>query len=111
MALLLLSARARDEIENRVREELLVELLTLAQADRTGLIRRARLLDVDLDQDWIVLVAQPSSGVVTRAVRGCTAHGSYRESHRCHRTRLRTSGDACCSRTGFRSAGVPAIRS
>jgi GAF domain-containing protein len=64
MALLLLSARARDEIENRVREELLVELLTVAQADRTGLIRRARLLDVDLDQDWIVLVAQPSSGVV-----------------------------------------------
>jgi DNA-binding PucR family transcriptional regulator len=77
MALLLLSARARDEIENRVREELLVEVLTVAQADRTGLIRRARLLDVDLDQDWIVLVAQPSSGVVTRAVRDrCSALAS-----------------------------------
>ncbi|MDT5081698.1 MAG: hypothetical protein QOJ80_6335 [Mycobacterium sp.] len=77
MALLLLSARARDEVENRVREELLVELLTVNQADRTGLIRRARLLDVDLDQDWIVLVAQPSSGVVTRAVRArCSALAS-----------------------------------
>lgn len=77
MALLLLSARARDEVENRVREELLVELLTVAPADRTGLIRRARLLGVDLDQDWIVLVAQPSSGMVTRSVRArCSALAS-----------------------------------
>ena len=77
MALLLLSARARDEVENRVREELLVELLTVAQADRFGLIRRARLLDIDLDQHWVVLVAQPSTGVVTRAVRArCSALAS-----------------------------------
>lgn len=69
MALLLLSARARDEVENRVREELLVELLTATHGDRTGLVRRARLLGVDLDQDWIVLVGQPSSGVVVQALR------------------------------------------
>lgn len=59
MALLLLMSRATDEADNRVRGEILAELLMPTEHDMGAIVRRARLLEVDLDTDLAVLVVIP----------------------------------------------------
>lgn len=68
VALLLLHQRARDDADNRVRGELLVELLSSRVEDIESLVRRARLLGVDLEEAEIsVAVVRPADdrGVTT----------------------------------------------
>lgn len=68
VALLLLHQRARDDADNRVRGELLVELLSSRVEDIESLARRARLLGVDLEEAEIsVAVVRPADdrGVTT----------------------------------------------
>lgn len=64
MALLLLSRRTQDEADNRVRGEILAELLSPGLNDPEAITRRARLLGVDLADQLIVVVIVPdqSSG-------------------------------------------------
>lgn len=69
IALLLLNRRARDEADNRVRGEILAELLIRSPRDIEAIMRRARLLHVDLDQQLVVLVLLPRSGAVSRALQ------------------------------------------
>jgi sugar diacid utilization regulator len=59
-AILLLTQRQVAEAEQRVRGDLLVDLLADAQPDPAGLRRRARLLGADLDTPHAVVVAEPS---------------------------------------------------
>lgn len=56
-ALMWLTQRAQDEAENRVRGELLAELLSGAAMDVPAVVRRADLLGVDLAAQMVVLVA------------------------------------------------------
>lgn len=81
MALLLLNQRARDEVEHRVRGELLAELLAGAPYDDDVIRRRAALLGVDLDGPltMVVLVThvgqlsgalQAEAAALARALRG-----------------------------------------
>ncbi len=56
-ALLLLFRRSVAEAEERVRGELLDDLLTAADRDPEGLRERARRLDTDLDRPHVVVVA------------------------------------------------------
>jgi DNA-binding PucR family transcriptional regulator len=67
MALLLVSRRANDEADNRVRGEILAELLSRSVDDPEAIMRRARLLDVDLTGDLIAVVIGPdqTSGLST----------------------------------------------
>lgn len=86
-ALLRLNERARDEAENRVRGELLTELLRGPVADVESVRRRAELTGVHLDGPLTVVVAiVGTSGIpaqvraeatrIARAVRGLvTTHG------------------------------------
>lgn len=69
MALLLSNQRVRDEADNRVRGEILAELLLPGTHDVEGIRRRARLLAVDLDQELVALVVLPPSGHVSQALR------------------------------------------
>jgi sugar diacid utilization regulator len=65
--LLLLNRRANDEADNRFRGELLGELLAPSVPDPDAIVRRARLLDVDLDANLVVVVVVPQqAGSVTR---------------------------------------------
>lgn len=56
-ALLWVTQRAQDEAENRVRGELLGELLHGGDVDVAGVVRRAALIGVDLTEPVVVLVA------------------------------------------------------
>ncbi len=56
-ALLWLNQRARDEAENRVRGELLAELLRAPASDEEGVRRRGDLVGVDLGGPLTVMVA------------------------------------------------------
>ncbi|MFE7564824.1 helix-turn-helix domain-containing protein [Kitasatospora sp. NPDC057500] len=58
-ALLLLLRRSVAETENRVRGELLADLLTVPDRDPAGLTARGRRLGVDLGRPHLVLVAEP----------------------------------------------------
>ncbi|MFF2350216.1 helix-turn-helix domain-containing protein [Kitasatospora sp. NPDC058115] len=58
-ALLLLLRRSVAETENRVRGELLADLLTAPDRDPAGLTARGRRLGVDLGRPHLVLVAEP----------------------------------------------------
>lgn len=69
IALLLLNRRAGDEADNRVRGEILAELLISSPHDVEAIERRARLLHVDLDQKLVVLVLLPRSGAVSRTLQ------------------------------------------
>lgn len=60
MALLLLSRRAQDEADNRVRGEILAELLSPKLDDPEALTRRARLLGVDLADQLVAVVTVPA---------------------------------------------------
>ncbi|WP_327292257.1 helix-turn-helix domain-containing protein [Streptomyces sp. NBC_01198] len=57
-ALLLLLSRSVAETENRVRGELVTDLLTAPGRDPVGLVVRGRRLGVDLSRPCLVLVAQ-----------------------------------------------------
>lgn len=59
-ALLLLLRRSVAETENRVRGELLTDLLTAPDRDPAGLTARGRRLGVDLARPHLVLVAEPA---------------------------------------------------
>ncbi|MGW6918653.1 helix-turn-helix domain-containing protein [Kitasatospora sp. NPDC054939] len=59
-ALLLLLRRSVAETENRVRGELLADLLTAPGRDPAGLVARGRRLGVDLNRPHLVLAAEPA---------------------------------------------------
>ncbi|GHF42718.1 hypothetical protein GCM10018790_20700 [Kitasatospora xanthocidica] len=59
-ALLLLLRRSVAETENRVRGELLTDLLSAPDRDPAGLTARGRRLGVDLARPHLVLVAEPA---------------------------------------------------
>jgi GAF domain-containing protein len=61
-ALLLLLSRSVAETENRVRGELVTDLLTAPGRDPVGLVGRGRRLGVDLSRPCLVLVAQGAAG-------------------------------------------------
>lgn len=69
MSLLLLNRRAIDEADNRVRGEILAELLISSPHDLEAIQRRARLLDVALDQPLVVVVAVPRTGSVSHRLQ------------------------------------------
>lgn len=69
IALLLLNRRAQDEADNRVRGELLAELLMGKVGDEESLRRRARLLDVDLSGGMAVLVVLPPATSGSKAIQ------------------------------------------
>ncbi|WP_406113898.1 helix-turn-helix domain-containing protein [Kitasatospora purpeofusca] len=69
-ALLLLLRRSVAETENRVRGELLADLLTAPDRDPAGLTARGRRLGVDLGRPHLVLVAEPGGGGVGGGVGG-----------------------------------------
>ncbi len=66
IAVLLLNRRAQDEADNRLRGEILAELLVSAPAQLDAITRRARLLEVDLEQELVMLVLLPRSGMVSK---------------------------------------------
>ncbi|MED7950999.1 helix-turn-helix domain-containing protein [Kitasatospora sp. NPDC058406] len=76
-ALLLLLRRSVAETENRVRGELLTDLLTAPERDPAGLTARGRRLGVDLGRPHLVLVAEPAepAGGTTAAGAASTAAG------------------------------------
>ncbi|MEV7781746.1 GAF domain-containing protein [Kitasatospora sp. NPDC088351] len=67
-ALVLLLRRSVAETENRVRGELLADLLTSPDRDPAGLTARGRRLGVDLGRPHLVLVAEPAGAPGTAAV-------------------------------------------
>ncbi|MEV0531454.1 GAF domain-containing protein [Kitasatospora sp. NPDC050463] len=79
-ALLLLLRRSVAETENRVRGELLADLLTAPDRDPAGLTARGRRLGVDLGRPHLVLVAEPAGApgtAVTDRGRLAGAAGRY----------------------------------
>ncbi|MCY1658021.1 helix-turn-helix domain-containing protein [Dietzia sp. SL131] len=68
IALILLGHRARDEADNRVRGELLAEVLAPGEHDLDAIARRAALLGVDVDADLVALVITPDGARMTRAL-------------------------------------------
>ncbi|MGZ4608321.1 MAG: helix-turn-helix domain-containing protein [Blastococcus sp.] len=71
-ALLLLIRRTASEAENRVRGELLEELLTSSARDPEGLRERARRLGADLDRPQAVVVARVEERHAARALAAAT---------------------------------------
>jgi GAF domain-containing protein len=65
-ALLLLLSRSVAETENRVRGELVADLLSAAGRDPAGLVVRGRRLGVDLDRPCLMLVAETVADVRDR---------------------------------------------
>jgi DNA-binding PucR family transcriptional regulator len=68
-ALLRINERARDEAENRVRGELLTELLRAPVADTASIRRRADLAGVDLECPLTMMVAMAGAAGVPASVR------------------------------------------
>lgn len=69
IALFLLGHQARDEADNRVRGELLAELLSPGEHDLDALGRRADLLGVNMDADLVALVVMPPEARMTRVLQ------------------------------------------
>lgn len=69
VALILLGHRALDEADNRVRGELLAEILIPGDHDPDAIGRRATLLGVDLDSPLVAVVASPPEGRVPRVLQ------------------------------------------
>ena len=61
-ALLLLLSRSVAETENRVRGELITDLLTAPGRDPAGLVVRGRRLGIDLGRPCLLLVAETADG-------------------------------------------------
>lgn len=74
-ALLLLLRRSVAETENRVRGELLADLLAAPDRDPAGLIARGRRLGVDLGRPHLVLVAEAAAPTGRERLAG--AAGRY----------------------------------
>ncbi|MQS11943.1 GAF domain-containing protein [Streptomyces kaniharaensis] len=72
-ALLLLLRRSVAETENRVRGELLTDLLTAPDRDPAGLTARGRRLGVDLARPHVVLVAGPAEPAAPAGAPGTPA--------------------------------------
>ncbi|MFD0276003.1 helix-turn-helix domain-containing protein [Kitasatospora sp. NPDC127111] len=72
-ALLLLLRRSVAETENRVRGELLADVLTAPERDPAGLTARGRRLGVDLGRPHLVLVAEPAGAALAPGAGGSTA--------------------------------------
>ncbi|GAA4845961.1 helix-turn-helix domain-containing protein [Kitasatospora terrestris] len=72
-ALLLLLRRSVAETENRVRGELLADLLTAPDRDPAGLVARGRRLGVDLTRPHLVLVADPGDAPARERLAGAAA--------------------------------------
>jgi DNA-binding PucR family transcriptional regulator len=68
LALLFMNRRANDEADNRVRGELLGELLTPSLDNAEAIVRRAGLMEVDLDTVLVVVVVVPQSTSAIRAL-------------------------------------------
>ncbi|MGF1428369.1 helix-turn-helix domain-containing protein [Kitasatospora sp. LaBMicrA B282] len=73
-ALLLLLRRTVAETENRVRGELLTELLTSPDRNPAGLVERGRRLGTDLDAAHLILVAQSPAGSPTKLAAAGLQH-------------------------------------
>lgn len=69
IALILLGHRALDEADNRVRGELLAEILTPGTHDPDVIGRRATLLGVDVESALVSVVVVPPDGRATRALQ------------------------------------------
>lgn len=69
ISLILLGHRALDEADNRVRGELLAEILIPGDHDADAISRRATLLGVNLDSPLVAIVASPPEGRVSRALQ------------------------------------------
>lgn len=69
IALILLGHRARDEADNRVRGELLAEVLAPGEHDLEAIGRRAALLGVDVDAALVALVISPAEVRMSRALQ------------------------------------------
>ncbi|MDT0317824.1 GAF domain-containing protein [Streptomyces sp. DSM 44918] len=67
-ALLLLLRRSVAEAENRIRGELITDLLTAPDRDPAGLVERGRRLGVDLERPHLVLVAETTATARERLV-------------------------------------------
>lgn len=71
-ALVLVQARAVEEAEQRVRGEIVDDLLSVPQRDPEALLRRAAHLGIDLDRPYVVAVARPAhDGGTAEVVRAC----------------------------------------
>ncbi|MEU9618222.1 helix-turn-helix domain-containing protein [Streptomyces sp. NPDC087228] len=84
--LLLLLRRTVAETENRIRGELITDLLTDADRDPAGLAERGRRLGIDLDRPHLLLVAEGGTRerLVPAAMRylfGGEIHGVSAEHH------------------------------
>ncbi|WP_084713667.1 helix-turn-helix domain-containing protein [Streptacidiphilus rugosus] len=77
-ALLLLLRRSVAEAENRVRGELLTDLLDSPDRDPAGLVQRGLRLGVDLRRPHVLLVAQASTPSDAAASRGKLAGAATR---------------------------------
>ncbi|MEU6235789.1 GAF domain-containing protein [Kitasatospora sp. NPDC047058] len=75
-ALLLLLRRSVAETENRVRGELLADVLTAPGRDPAGLTARGRRLGVDLGRPHLVLVAEPAVAAGSPGTAGSTTPGT-----------------------------------
>ncbi len=73
-ALLLLLRRSVAETENRVRGELLTDLLTAPGRDPAGLTARGRRLGVDLNRPHLVLVAETAATDRARLAGAAARH-------------------------------------
>ncbi|WP_157085996.1 helix-turn-helix domain-containing protein [Gordonia hydrophobica] len=72
IALILLGQRARDEADNRLRGELLAEILAPTPNDLDTIERRAGLVDVDLSGDLIAVAVIAAEQSVSQALRAET---------------------------------------
>ncbi|SEG15433.1 GAF domain-containing protein [Actinacidiphila yanglinensis] len=73
-ALLLLLSRSVAETENRVRGELVTDLLTAAGRDPAGLVVRGRRLGVELDRPCLLLVAETSAECHDKLAGAAVSH-------------------------------------
>ncbi|MFI2645175.1 helix-turn-helix domain-containing protein [Streptomyces sp. NPDC018610] len=84
-SLLLLLRRSVAETENRVRGDLMTDLLTAPDRDPVGLVDRGRRLGVDLNRPHVLLVAEAGAAVRERlagaAVRYLFGSGSVSAEH------------------------------
>ncbi|RCW46161.1 DNA-binding PucR family transcriptional regulator [Halopolyspora algeriensis] len=75
-ALLLLLQRSTAEAEDKVRGELVTDLLTTSDRDRAGVLARARRLGVDLGAAHVVAVAHVDAMVRERLVAAASHHAA-----------------------------------
>ncbi|MGZ0237610.1 helix-turn-helix domain-containing protein, partial [Streptomyces sp. CPS1] len=117
-SLLLLLRRSVAETENRVRGDLVTDLLTVPDRDPAGLVARGRRLGIDLDRPHVLLVARaddPARGrLADAAVRYLFGNGGISAEHEgavvlllpCHGTGPGAAARAAAGQLG-QLTGVP----